>query len=249
MSRSAKEAKEYSLRKGENVVDGGGGSEGGLGMMLHFNAEEAQEMIRGVDSLRAVYERQGSFLEAWEGGVDRVGGGLDLGRAGVKFHRDRLWDLLQKNISKPTKGTSSSSSASPVVLSPSSPTITRLSSMHHQPPLSPPLISTYLRLPYQYHPSDPLLLLFELHLRALLLPLTGQREFDAALERVEKAAKVKGYDGWEAKMRRGIGGGQGQWIGKEDRERMRECLGSKEMRERLGEKRAWWGALDFGWSD
>ncbi|KAL7417534.1 hypothetical protein BDY24DRAFT_375216 [Mrakia frigida] len=233
--RAARDGPNAAARAKE--VAAGGGME-----MLHFDRKEAQEMIRAVDSLRGVYVGRDSFLEAWEGGPDRVGGGLDFGRAGVRFHRDRIWELLQENLKNKSNGSaSSSSSSSSSVARPLSPTVTRLKAMYPSQPLTPHLISTYLALPSQYHPSDPLILLCELHLRALLLPLVGRKEFDEALKRVEKVATVKGYDSWEARMRRE--GGVGWWT-EEDKERMRACLGSPEVREWVRERRGWWDALD-----
>ena len=41
------------------------------------------------------------------------------------------------------------------------------------------------------------------------------------------------------------GGSGGQWIDKEDRERMRQSLGM--MKGVLGERRRWWDALDPWW--
>lgn len=226
-------------------------------MALHFTPEESQDIIRGVDSLRPVYAERKSFLDAWEGGPDRSGGGLDLGRAGIKFHRNRIYDLLWEHIPKVAATKTSTSPSTSVVsstkvnlnaasldasFSPSSSTLLRLAHLYPSLPLSSQLITIYLKLPTQYHFNDPLLLLFELHLRSLLLPFTGKKEFEEALTRTEKAAKLQGYGSWEAKMRKEGGVG---WFDKEDRERMRQSLGM--LKGVLGTKRRWWDCLDPVW--
>lgn len=217
---------------------------------LLFDPQEAREAIRALDALRGAYIGHETFLRQWER--------LDLRRAGVKFHRDRLYNLIHDNIhlvpqpatsTKPARGSwppqritlnTRPTPANP----PPSPTRAHLKIHQPPPPLTQHSLNAFLSLPHAYHPFDPLILLFELHLRSIAPGGANSGEWVRALGRAEKGALE-----WERRMLRegsgGGGGSGGSWIDKEDRERMRQSLGL--LKGALGERRRFWDGLDPVW--